>query len=317
MRRPAFLTALSIFTCLVVAPPLSAQERQEIAAPDLTASVGANVWFSKGDSLWEHKVEFVPGIFGGSRLTFRDVTSNVFGVDGDLVLWNRLVLIAAGGYGTPDGGDLIDEDFITGVNFSRTRSTTDDGHIYFGNVAVGYRLVDWVYPAPRRGFVDLLVGYQYWQEKYEAFGIVDFLGFTGDEPRSTKVITHTWTWHSVRVGGRAFFPFPYGLGVRASGFVMPWSSARVEDIHHLRTDLRQNPSVLTEASGGFGWQLEAAITWNFWRNLGVEAGYRHWKIKLTDGDATFRPVNASSADLEIKELSSERGGPFVGLYWRF
>jgi hypothetical protein len=318
MRRRALLTAVSILFCMSVAPPpLSAQERQEIAAPDLMASFGANVWLSKGDSVWEHKVEFVPGIFGGSRLKFRDVTSNIFGADGDLVLWNRLVLTAAGGWGTPDGGDLIDEDLISGVNFSRTRSRIDDGHIYFGNVAIGYRLADWVHPAPRRGFLDLLIGYQYWQEEYEAFGLADFLGFTGEVPQNTKVITHTWTWHSVRVGGRAFFPFPYGLGVRASGFVLPWSSARVEDVHHLRTDLAQNPSVLTEATGGFGWQLEGAITWTFWQGLGVEAGYRHWKIRLTDGNATFRAANGESSELEIKELSTERGGPFVGLYWRF
>ena len=101
------------------------------------------------------------------------------------------MLTAGGSWGTPDGGDLIDEDLISGVNFSRTGSTIGDGHIYFGNAAVGYRLADWVHPAPCRGFVDLLIGYQYWQEEYEAFGIADFLGFTGEAPHSTKVITHT------------------------------------------------------------------------------------------------------------------------------
>jgi hypothetical protein len=318
MRRPVILTVLLFVACVVVAPsPLPAQEREEIIAPDWIASVGANVWFTKGDSKWEHKVPFFPGTFGGSRLTFRDVTSNIVSVDADLLLWRRLVLTAAGGWGTADGGELIDEDLITGVNFSRTRSSIDDGHVYFGNINAGFRIFDWVDHEKRHGFVDLLVGYQYWQEKYVAFGIVDLLGFTGNAPTSTKVITETWTWHSLRVGGRTYFPFPYGLGVRASGFVLPWSSVEVEDIHHLRTDLRQNPSVVTDATGGFGWQLEGAITYTFWRGLGVEAGYRHWKVKITGGDTTFRPVGAAQSELNLKEASTERGGPFVGLYYRF
>src|SRR5688572_3711822 len=86
MRRRALLAVLSIVVTLVIAPPwLSAQEREAIVIPDWTASVGANVWFSKGDSIWEHKVPFAPGIFGGSRLKFRDVTSNIVGLDADAV----------------------------------------------------------------------------------------------------------------------------------------------------------------------------------------------------------------------------------------
>ena len=315
MRRPLLLTAVLF---LAIAPRVAlAQERQEIVTPDWTVSIGANVWFSNGDSRWEHEIPIFPGVSGGSRLTFRDVTSKIASVDADVLLWNRVVLTASGGWGQTDSGDLIDEDFIVGTNFSRTRSAIDDGRVYFANINAGIRLADWLDAEKRHGFVDLLVGYQWWQEKYEAFGVVDFLGFTGDVPRNTKVITETWTWHSLRVGGRAFFPFPYGIGVRASGFVMPWSSVEVEDVHHLRTDLRQNPSIVLEATGGFGWQLEGAITYTFWRGLGVEAGYRHWKLEMKSGNATFRPVGGGESEQDLRKASTERGGPFVGLYWRF
>ena len=307
-----------VLALLLMAPGVAlADGKDDVVVPDWIGSVGANVWFSNGDSVWEHEIEILPGVSGGSRLTFRDVTSKIVSVDGDLLLWKRLVLTASGGWGQTDGGDLIDEDFIVGTNFSRTRSAIDDGRIYFANVNAGFRLADWVDSDRRHGFVDLLVGYQWWREKYEAFGLVDFLGFTGDEPRSVKVITETWTWHSLRVGGRAYFPFPYGLGLRGSGFVLPWSAVEVEDIHHLRTDLRQNPSVRSEATGGFGWQLEAALTYTFWRGLGVEAGYRYWKVEIKSGDAKFRPVGAPSSDEEVRRISTERGGPFVGLYYRF
>jgi outer membrane protein Pom len=315
MRRLLLLTAL----LFLIAMPrvVLAQERTVIDAPGWTASIGAGGWFTWGESKWEHEIEILPGISGGSRLTFKDVTSNLVTVDADVVLWRRLVLVASGGWGQANDGDLIDEDFILGTNFSRTRSAIDDGRVYFGTIDAGYRLSDWTDAVGRRGFVDLLVGYQYWQEKYEAFGIVDFLGFTGNEPRSTKVITETWTWHSLRIGGRAYFPFPYGLGVRGSAFVMPWNSVEVEDIHHLRTDLRQNPSIVLDGTGGFGWQLEGAITYTFWRGLGVEAGYRHWSVEMKSGDATFRPVNAGESDEDLRKVRTQRGGPFVGLYWRF
>jgi hypothetical protein len=315
MRRVLLLIAL--WSSVIAPAAVLAQESAEVVTPDWTASIGANVWFSNGDSKWEHEIAIFPGVSGGSRLTFRDVGSKIVSVDADLLLWRRLVLTASGGWGQPDDGDLIDEDFIVGENFSRTRSAVDDGHIYFGTINAGFRLVDWRDAEKRYGFVDLLAGYQYWQEKYEAFGLADFIGFTGEVSRTTKVITETWTWHSLRVGGRAFFPFPWGLGLRASGFVLPWSSVRVEDTHHLRTDLRQNPSVVSDATGGFGWQLEAAITYTFWRGLGVEAGYRYWNLQIKSGDVKFRFSDGQSAEEEVRRIRTERGGPFVGLFYRF
>lgn len=314
MKRRVIVSALLF---LLLTPwSAAAQEREALTGPDWSFSAGVNAWFSTGESKWEHEVPLLPGFTGGSRLTFRDVNARVFSIDTDLV-WRNLVLMAAGGWGEPDGGDLIDEDFIANFNFSRTRSSIDDGHVYFANVNVGYRILDWADFDKRQGYLDLLVGYQWWREKYVAFGIVDQLGFVGNEPASTKVITETWTWHSLRIGGRTFIPFPYRLGLRVNAFFLPWASVEVEDIHHLRTDLRQNPSVVLDASGGFGWQVEGAITYTFWRGLGVEAGYRHWNLKIKGGDTTFRAAGAPQAELSLREVSTERGGPFFGLYYRF
>jgi hypothetical protein len=313
MRRMR-LGALLFLLCVVVAPTEpSAQETEETSPPGWIASIGTNVWFSEGDSKWEHRVPIVPGVTGGSRLTFRDISSKVVSVDADVLLWRKFVLTASGGWGAVDGGDLIDEDFVNGVNFSRTRSSIDDGRTYFANLHGGIRLAEyWADTDKRYGFVDLLVGYQWWQDKYVAFGVSP-----GGIPTSTKAITETWTWHGVRVGGRSYFPFPYGLGVRGNVFFFPWTSVQIDDIHPLRTDLKHNPSVALDAAGGFGFQLEGAITYTFWRGLGVEAGYRYWQVKIKGGDVAFRPVGAPESDLHLKEVSSERHGPFVGLYYRF
>jgi hypothetical protein len=254
-----------------------------------------------------------PGATLGSRLTFRDVDSKIVSLDADVLLWRRFVLTASGGWGEPDGGDLIDEDFVNGVNFSLTRSSIDDGRSYFANLNAGIRIAEyWADHDKRYGFVDVLVGYQWWQGAYVAFGVAP-----GGIPTTTKAITETWTWHGVRVGGRAHFPFPYGLGVRGNVFVFPWTSVKIDDVHHLRNDLQHNPSAALDATGGFGFQLEGAVTYTFWRGLGAEAGYRYSQVKIKGGDLTSRPVGASDLDLHLKEVSTERHGPFVGLYYRF
>jgi hypothetical protein len=305
-----------VVVCPGVVP---AQERQVMTGPDWSMSVGSNVWLSEGESRWRHHVpDLIPGLGGGSRLRFRDIEAKIIGIDADQV-WKRLVVTAAAGWGQVDGGTLVDEDFVDGFEFSRTRSPLDDGSVYFANLNVGARVVEWRDFSQRHGFLDVLVGYQYWREKYEAFGARDELGFIGgDISRDIRVITHTWTWHGPRIGGRAYVPLYQGLGARVNAFILPWLFVEVEDVHHLRTDLRQNPSVKSDASGGFGWQVEAALTYTFWRGLGVEAGYRWWSFEINnDGDATFRPVGASTADLDLKEVSTRRGGPFFGLYYRF
>lgn len=216
--------------------------------------------------------------------------------------------VLAGGYGTVESGNFTDDDFFrtAGGLFSRTRSTVDDGNVYYVNVSLGGRVIEWRDFEGRKGFVDALGGYQWWREKYEAFGLVNLVGSSPNLPSSIKGITHEWTWQSVRIGGRAYVPLPVGFGARVNAFFLPWSSLRLEDTHHLRTDLQQNPSVVTEGTGGFGYQVESAMTYTLWQWLGVEAGYRHWQVTLKDGDVRFRPVGTSFPKFELRKASTER-----------
>jgi hypothetical protein len=294
--------------------PAVAHDRQEVTGPAWSASLGTNLGISSGKSDWRHEAP-VPE-FGvlSSRLRFEDVRAPIVGLDGDFV-WRRLVVTAAGGWGAVYDGELIDEDFLENFTFSRTRSSVDDGRVAFASATVGYRLVDWRrlrrFPG-QQVFVDVLVGYQWWHERYEAFGIKD-----DGVPSSVRVLTHEWTWHSLRVGARLHTPLGRGFGLRASGFVLPWSSLVVEDVHHLREDLAQNPSIRTEATGGFGVQLEAAIAYRIWERLGLEAGYRYWQLRMNDGDVVFRGADGgSSPALELKHAETHRQGLFVTIsYW--
>lgn len=287
-----------------------------MTGPDWSASLGANVWLSNGEIQWEHEFPLLPGVLGGSKLHWRDIEAPIYSLEGDFV-WRKFVATAGGGWGTVESGRFIDDDFVAGGPlFSRTRSTVDDGSVYYGNVALGWRAVEWRDFERRKGYLDLLAGYQWWREKYEAFGLSDLLTSEGIAS-NVKVITHEWTWQSIRIGGRTYIPFPAGFGARVAAFFLPWTSVRLEDTHHLRTDLRQNPSSVTEGTGGLGYQVEAALSYTFWRGLGVEAGYRRWQISLHNGDVKTRAVNGSLPKVDLKNASIERSGLFAGLYYRF
>lgn len=310
---------------LLLAVPVSAQTQNlPIDAPGWSATVSTNAWWSFGGSKWE----FDPigsGLFPiGSKLNWKDIESPVVMVTGDLA-WRYLVLSAGFGWGQVIDGTLVDEDFVKTPQgnflFSRTTSEVPDSHILLFNADVGLRPVRYRDSYGRPGFIDFLVGYQYWREEYEAFGDaphIDPFGLTGARiPSNVKAITHEWQWHSVRIGGRTDAPIWRDLNLRLSAFFLPWSSLEVRDTHHLRPDLAQNPSVITTGKGGFGYQLDTSLTYTFFYGLAVEAGFRYWKVDMHDGDVKFRFSDGTTAGVNLAEASTKRYGPYVGLTYRF
>jgi hypothetical protein len=317
---PAALATLVTATVFFLAVPASAQTQNvPIDAPGWSATVSTNAWWSFGGSKWE----FDPiGTPIGSKLNWKDVESPVVMVTGDLA-WRYLVLSAGVGWGQVIDGTFVDEDFFKtpqGNNlFART--TTSDvsrSHILLFNADVGLRPVRYRDSYGRLGFIDVLVGYQYWREEYEAWGASGFfVGTPVQIPSNVKGITHEWQWHSVRIGGRFDAPIWRDLNFRLSAFFLPWSSLEVRDTHHLRPDLAQNPSVITTGKGGFGYQLDTSLTYTFFYGLAVEAGFRYWRADMHDGDVKFRFSDGTTAGVNLAEASTKRFGPYVGLTYRF
>src|SRR5439155_12369444 len=104
---------------------------------------------------------------GLSELRWGGVDSVVPELNAEFVL-KRFVFMASIGGGAIKEGVLIDEDFNDrdhDVRFSRTRSDIDDTGLYYINADVGYRLVRWGSPE-QPGFIDGLLGFQYWHERY-------------------------------------------------------------------------------------------------------------------------------------------------------
>jgi len=309
----AAATATLVATVVLsLAAPASAQI-QPFNAPGTSATVSANAWWSIGSSTWEHDI-FGLGL-AGSKLDWQDVESPVVMVTGDFA-WRYLVLSAGVGWGQVSDGTFIDDDFVLGSVFSRTESTVPDGSILLFNANVGLRPFRWRDFQGRLGFMDFLVGYQFWREEYEAFGAVALIGPIA-VASNVKVITHEWEWHSARIGGRVEAPLWRSLNYRLSLFFLPWSSLEVRDIHHLRGDLAQNPSVITKATGGFGFQIDGSLTYTFFHGLAVEAGFRYWQVDMDDGRVKIRHADGTTSRHDLVEATTKRYGPYVGLTYRF
>lgn len=309
----AAIATLVTTLVLFLAVPASAQI-QPVDAPGTSATVSANAWWSTGGSKWEH--DFL-GIVG-SKLDWKDVESPVVMVTGDFA-WRYLVLSAGVGWGQVIDGTLIDEDFDRtqgNAVFSRTASDVSGDHILLFNADLGLRPLRWRDSQGRLGFIDVLVGYQFWREEYEAFGAVPSIGPIA-APSNVKVITHEWKWQSARIGGRFDVPTWRNLNFRLSAFFLPWSSLEVRDTHHLRSDLAQNPSVITTATGGFGYQIDTSLSYTFFHGLAVEAGFRYWKVDMHDGHVKFRLPDGTAVGADLVEASTKRYGPYFGLTYRF
>jgi opacity protein-like surface antigen len=289
MRRAA--TAAFVLAFVAVSSVAWAQ-----LPADTSLAVGGRLWVSGGYST---------NSLVRSELRWRGVDSVVPELNVDY-MWRRLVVLGSVGGGKIDQGVFIDEDFAAGSDhrdrIGRTRSDVNDTGLVYVNADVGWRLLRWG-PSERPGFVDALVGYQYWFERYVAFGVT---GVATDPaigtslPPSVKAITQEYTWHSLRLGGRTEIPLFGGLSANVRAFALPWSKHILNDIHHQRSEA----SFREEVDGGLGVQADGGLTYRIWRGLSVEAGYQYWWVKSGEGT-------------RILENKTERHGPYFGVKYRF
>jgi hypothetical protein len=293
------------------------------AQSEISSDVGVRTWITTGYTKWNFET---PTIDPLSELRWRGTDVVVSEGHLDLV-WRRLVLQLRLGGGHVNDGAFIDDDFLrTGyqARISYTRSAVE-GYVFYGIGDVGFRVLEWHEAmAGNRGFIDIFVGYQYWKEKYEAFGAKGFqlppicplavcsVGISD----SILGITHTYSLHSVRLGARADIPLGAGFALRVNGAIVPFTRMEQEDIHHVNRNFLKDPSNRTRAEGGFGYEIDAALAYQFWRGLSVEAGYRFWRIDAGEGTVTQFLSNGRTP-VTAGNVMIERGGPYVGVQYRF
>ena len=314
---------IRVLLCVAVVLHLSAGIVS--AQNTFSSDVGVRTWVTSGYTKWNFTVDDINPL---SELRWRGTDMVMAEAHADLV-WRRLVLITSLGGGRTDAGVMIDDDYLLSgrqARFSYTRSNVEGSSLY-ATGDVGYRVWEWHEPmSGTRGYVDTFVGYQYWGEEYEAFGALGFFHFppippfpveSTAIPASVKGITHRYTFHSVRIGARAALPLGLGFASRFNVAVLPFTRSEQTDIHHLRTDRGQDPTSRSRADGGFGFEVDAALTYEVWRGLAIEAGYRFRRIDSGSGEETAFFADGTNSRNTLNEIVIERGGPYFGLRYRF
>jgi hypothetical protein len=309
------------------AGPALAQDGTARLGPfDVEAAVRA--WATSGYADWNFEGQVgAQTVNVLSDLRWRGTDAVLTEVSAEAV-WRWLVVSAAFGRGDLHGGVLIDDDFALSDRqgrFSHTRSSVE-GDVYYVQGDLGVRVAAWGEGGPgSRGFLDLLAGYQHYHEHREAFGLTGFfdLGPFGlpvllpnTAAPSLKVITHDVSIHSLRLGARARVPVGAGFTLLGRLYLLPWSSFELEDRHHLRSDLLQNPSFVSKAEGGIGIQALAGVAYTR-GGLSVEAGWEVWDLNSGSGEQIVRTRTQGPIRSRLNEISIERSGPYLGVRYRF
>ncbi|MGR3304304.1 MAG: hypothetical protein ACUZ8I_17640 [Candidatus Scalindua sp.] len=313
--------SFSLLFILIISPVFAGdRERNVFTSENISIEIGERTWISYSKSKNNNAAsDGSPDII--SELIFNDIDSVITEFNINALLYNKIMLSVDVGFGGIDDGTLTDRDYLgdnrTGL-FSVGEATVGDenDNVFYINVDIGYRIFD-----RKRGSVDILLGYQHWEEKYvstEARQTVDPLNLFGLGPlaNQTRVISQEDSWDSLRVGVRAKIELFKKLSIKSRIMFVPWTHYRSEDIHHQRSDLRKDPSFRTSAYGGFGVMSDTTVSYNIWKGLSVEAGYQIWDIESDSGRMTSR-ANTGNSTTRFNEANTTRQGAIIGVNYRW
>ncbi len=97
---------------------------------------------------------------------------------------------------------------------------------------------------------------------------------------------------------------------------MPYTRLNNEDVHHLRTDLQKDPS-FSMSGTGMGFNLEGRVSCMIIRHLYLNAGYRYWRLEVTDGTWQQHLITGPVVTANLNQLRSVRHGVTIGLTYSF
>lgn len=314
-RRLNALELFSILLFLMVGLTPTASP----AAGELSATLGVRKWFTTGYNEWNFSGAGV-NVLGDLR--WRGIDAFVTEFYGE-VFRRRLGLLGSLGLAGIDRGVLVDEDFALSDRrgrFSHTRSDVDDGGLTRVAVDLAGRLFEWDRPlfgeklsgVPAGGYLDVLLGYQYWREEYVAFGATG----TSQISFRIKAVTQEYRWSTQRLGVRSQVPIVGSLSLKSHIVGLPYVDYELEDVHHLRADLRKDPSFSSESTEGWGIELDAALSYRDRKGFQVEAGYRYSRIDSGRGDKFTHAPTGTIRD-RLNNTTFERYGPYLAVQYRW
>ena len=194
------------------------------------------------------------------------------------------------------GGNLQDEDFPPAIMpYSSTNSTLQNQSLAYISFDFGAALV--------RGpdfRVDAFIGYHYLHERLKAYGCQQTASnpdiCTGGIPNSVAVIVEDDTWQALRVGINADVPLAERWRLNLEGAILPYVWFSGNDSHLLRPDL---PFPISQDGQGWGYQLEALLSYKVDDAISVGIGGRYWHMQ-SRGDAHFEDLGGGPQPLDFK-----------------
>lgn len=297
------------------------QEPSDERRPQIELSAGT--WISVGDTRWAHNASSVPGLGNPtSKLIYKDVGTNVIDLAGKFWISPKIFGKLNLGFANIGGGRLTDDDYGSGQQlFSQTNSDINGNGMWYVNADLGGRVKEFPH---NRGYLDVFGGYQYWHTEYQAVGVAQIAcnpgvipGFTC-QPAGTSsnqgqtVITNTTDWHSFRVGASSEYRLTRRFSLRGTVAFIPISLLDNKDIHHLRPDLKQNPS-FSMTGYGIGADADAGVRFMFTKNFAADVGYRVYWNQVLSGNLTVHPVTGSTESFPLTQFQSLRHGLTAGL----
>lgn len=308
----------------------AAQEPSTELRPRFDVSIGT--WISTGDTRWAHDASSIAGLGNPtSKLTYKDVGTNVVELTGKGWFTSRWFGRLNVGGAAIGGGRLTDDDYGSNGGqrlFSRTHSDVSGNNMWYLNADSGFRIAE--YPN-HRGWLEMFGGYQFWRTTHQATGVTQVdcdnsavpgsLGIACN-PAGTvtnqgeTVITNTSNWHSIRVGIATEYRLTRRLSVLGTLGLIPISVLDNKDVHHLRSDLQQNPS-FSMVGYGVGADVDVGARFMITRNFSANLGYRLYYNRMLNGDLTVHPVAGSSESFPLTQFESLRHGLTAGLSFIF
>jgi len=292
-------------------------------------------WLTEGRTRWSFSNQ--SALFGNptSELDYKDVGTTVTELGGKVTFATRpFQYFARGqvGYGAVGGGRLVDDDYVSAAGaaafgtshsgahrFSRTQSHLDGSHIWYVHADLGLQRE----VQNGRGLLGAFVGYQHREEHLNAVGVTQ-VECTALVPSPIQcspagivtnvnrlALTNTAVWDSVRSGVEAAAQLGDRISLDGRAMFL-LSRLNNKDIHHLRSDLKQDPSVIITGTGiGFTGEANASLVVS--KQLSFDVGYRYWWQRVSDGDVVVRGTTGDSQPLPLTDFRSIRQGVTVGL----
>ena len=209
-------------------------------------------------------------------------------------------------------GNLQDEDFPPGISpYSSTNSTLQ-------NQEFGYLSTDFGTALLRGGDFrfDAFVGYFYMHERMKAFGCQQTAAnpavCAGGIPDSVAVIVEDDTWQAVRLGLNANIPLADRWRIDLEAAWLPYVWMNGTDNHLLRADL---PGPVPEDGTGWGYQLEALLSYRINDQISVGVGGRYWHLQ-SSGYAHFEDILANGGP-QVLDFQVDHYGAFLQGTWHF